>query len=122
MQEDPNPDPDRSPRPTASIRIDCGGAAAAATAAAGRINKPLNTGRIGSVCSSKRLCGNSIGFHSLDRTDRTDRQDRLDLQELLVVAVDSVAPEASIQQAGSLIRIAGNRCIGMFPCISVEFF
>jgi len=45
----------------------------------------------------------------------------LDLQGLLVAAVDSVAPEASIQQAGPLIRIAGNRCIGIFPYISVEF-
>jgi len=38
----------------------------------------------------------------------------LDLQELLAVAVDSVAPEASIQQAGPPIRIAGNSCIGIF--------
>jgi len=65
-----------------------------------------------------QLCGISIGFHSLDRTDRTDQ---LDLQELLVVAVDSVPLAASIQQPGSLIRIAGNRCIGIFPYISVEF-
>ena len=59
-------------------------------------------------------------FHWIPQP-RSDRQDRLDLQELLVVAVDSVAPEASIQQAGPLIRIAGNRCIGIFPYISVEF-
>jgi len=67
-----------------------------------------------------QLCENSIGFHSLDRTHRTKRQDRLNLQEVLVVAVDSVAPEASIQQAGSLIRIAGISCIGIFPYNSVE--
>jgi len=44
----------------------------------------------------------------------SDRQDRLDLQGLLVVAADSVAPEALIQQAGPLIRIAGNSCIGIY--------
>jgi len=71
--------------------------------------------------SSMQLCGISIWFHSLDWTDRTDRQDQLDIQGLAVVAVDSVAPEASIQQAGPLIGIAGNRCVGVFPHISVEF-
>jgi len=40
--------------------------------------------------------------------------DRFNPQELLVVAVDSELLEASIQQARSLVRIAGNSCIGIF--------
>jgi len=46
---------------------------------------------VGVEYSSIQLCGNSIGFHSLDLSTYVDRAD------LLVVAVDSVAPEASIQ-------------------------
>jgi len=65
---------------------------------------------VGVEYSSIQLCGNSIGFHSLDLSIYIDR---VDLQGLLVVAVDSVALEASIHQAGSLIRIASNSCIGI---------
>jgi len=39
--------------------------------------------------------------------------DRFDTQELLAVAVDSELLEASIQHAGSLIRITGNSGIGI---------
>jgi len=108
---DPDPlqrHPDRSPRPTALIRIDCGGATAAATAVAGRIDKPLKTGCIGIFFHTTLW-----NFHWIPQP-RSDRQDRLDLQELLVVTLDSVPLAASIQQPRSLIRIAGTSCIGIF--------
>jgi len=79
-------------------------------------NGPLKTGCIG-IFFHTTLCNSSGRFHSPVLLYVAIG---LDLKELLVVAVDSVPLAASIQQPGSLIRIAGNRRIGIFPYISVE--
>jgi len=109
--------------PSGSIRIDCGDGSKALqvywnsvllAASIQVANRPLKTGCIG-VIILHTAPWNSIDFHHIDpiyiyRIDPA------------LQGIDSVALAALIQQAGPLIRLAGNSCIGIFfPYSPVEF-